>query len=237
MHRVRKRLDGAVYAVKRTRHPLISDAEQQAALREVYALAALVDCPKLSRYFDAWYDSEQRIPHQPQARPTAPPLPPPLPPTTAPNVLPYFPERPDVPTSQRRRNSPTPQRPNVTRCEDDHLFIQVEFLAGGSLEQLARAKCAAGIPLDEAAVLRAMRDAAEALAFMHARRIAHLDVKPANIIAVGVDGVGGFKLGDLGNATALDATEMPIHDGDQVAHAPDGPQFSVLSTAAATAAS
>ena len=85
--------------------------------------------------------------------------------------------------------------------------------------------------------MRAMRDAAEALAFMHARRIAHLDVKPANIIAVGVDGVGGFKLGDLGNATALDATEMPIHDGDQVAHAPDGPLFSVLSTAAATAAS
>ena len=45
-----------------------------------------------------------------------------------------------------------------------------------------------------------MRDAAEALAFMHARRIAHLDVKPDNILVLR----GVYKLADWGRAAPID---------------------------------
>ena len=47
VYKCRKRLDGWIYAVKRTRHSLESEAEREAALREVFALAALQGCPQM----------------------------------------------------------------------------------------------------------------------------------------------------------------------------------------------
>ena len=69
-----------------------------------------------------------------------------------------------------------------------------------------------GRSLSEDLARRAVRDTARALAYMHSKRIAHLDVKPENILAVGD---GSFKLGDLGHATLLDTLAMTAEEGDR----------------------
>ena len=60
VHRVRKRLDGWVYAIKRSRHSLETEGEKEGALKEVWALAALQGCPQLVRYMGAWME-ERRL--------------------------------------------------------------------------------------------------------------------------------------------------------------------------------
>jgi len=57
----------------------------------------------------------------------------------------------------------------------------------------------AGAPLAEADVWRHFEQIADALAYMHERRVMHRDIKPANVFIS--DGGGGgtvMKLGDLG---------------------------------------
>ena len=56
VYKVRKRLDGWVYAVKRSRHSLETEGEREASMREVFALAALQGCPQLVRYLGAWME-------------------------------------------------------------------------------------------------------------------------------------------------------------------------------------
>ena len=53
------RLDGAMYAVKRTERKLQSEREKQEALREVQAMAGLgggLGCEHIVRYFGAWME-------------------------------------------------------------------------------------------------------------------------------------------------------------------------------------
>ena len=45
VHKVRKRMDGWVYAIKKSKHPLLSSLEEREKLMEVYAHAALSACP------------------------------------------------------------------------------------------------------------------------------------------------------------------------------------------------
>ncbi|KAM3569126.1 hypothetical protein VYU27_008766 [Nannochloropsis oceanica] len=59
VHRVKKRLDGWVYAIKRSRHSLETEGEKEGALREVWALAALQGCPQLVRYMGAWMEEKR----------------------------------------------------------------------------------------------------------------------------------------------------------------------------------
>jgi len=61
-------------------------------------------------------------------------------------------------------------------CGGEVLFVQMEFLPGGTLRSLAEAHA-----LTEALARRAVRDCARALAYMHGKRIGHLDVKPENV--------------------------------------------------------
>jgi hypothetical protein len=49
VYKCRGRLDGWVYAVKCSKHSLTSPLEQETAMREVFALAALQGCPHLVR--------------------------------------------------------------------------------------------------------------------------------------------------------------------------------------------
>lgn len=53
----RSRLDGAVYAVKKNKKPLFSDAARLHALREVFALASLQGHPAILRYHAAWFEA------------------------------------------------------------------------------------------------------------------------------------------------------------------------------------
>lgn len=52
----RSRLDGCVYAIKKLKRKMTSTNAKMVALKEVCALAALSDCPRLVRYYGCWIE-------------------------------------------------------------------------------------------------------------------------------------------------------------------------------------
>uniref|UniRef100_A0A1X7UF81 Wee1-like protein kinase n=1 Tax=Amphimedon queenslandica TaxID=400682 RepID=A0A1X7UF81_AMPQE len=55
------RLDGCVYALKRSHKPVVGSADEPAALREVYAHAVLGSHPHLVRYYSAWAEDDHML--------------------------------------------------------------------------------------------------------------------------------------------------------------------------------
>ncbi|KAA8491496.1 Wee1-like protein kinase [Porphyridium purpureum] len=59
--KVRNRVDGCTYAVKRLRKPLHTRSERLSALREVHALSSLSFHPCVVRYFSSWFEDSDTL--------------------------------------------------------------------------------------------------------------------------------------------------------------------------------
>ena len=94
------------------------------------------------------------------------------------------------------------RHPNIVHAydfyEDDrHLYLVMEYMAGGSLHQRIENVRRGWPPLPVKDVVQMGLDVAQGLAALHARDIVHRDLKPSNIL---FDGEGRAKVADLGLA-------------------------------------
>ena len=95
------------------------------------------------------------------------------------------------------------QHPNIVTIFDlgvtDHRpYLVLEYIDGSSLKQKIRN----GLKLDEA--LRIMRDILAGVAAAHAKKIAHGDIKPANIL---INEEGSARVADFGLAHFSEAAQ------------------------------
>eukprot|EP00041_Stephanoeca_diplocostata_P028449 m.807408 g.807408 ORF g.807408 m.807408 type:complete len:780 (+) comp23378_c0_seq2:233-2572(+) len=127
---VKNKMDGTLYAIKRSTRRIAGLAEEQNLLREVYAHAVISSNPYILRYFSAW-------------------------------------------------------------IEDDHMLIQNEYCDGGSLEDTIKQRNNSGSAFTEDEVLLVMKHVALGLRCLHAKHLAHLDIKPGNIFIKHEAGVEG----------------------------------------------
>jgi NIMA (never in mitosis gene a)-related kinase len=79
-----------------------------------------------------------------------------------------------------------------------YLDCVMELAEHGDLAGLIREAALTGVALTEAAVLRNFTQIADALKYMHERRVMHRDIKPANVFITSVAPTSCVKLGDLG---------------------------------------
>lgn len=110
--------------------------------------------------------------------------------------------------------------------EDGHLFIQMEYCNRGSLETMINQEKKV---FTECGLRRLANHVAKGLKYVHSLRLAHMDVKPANIFASRVDALLTsdeeledvdrddidlvYKIGDLGRVTVVDEP-YDVEDGD-----------------------
>jgi eukaryotic-like serine/threonine-protein kinase len=88
-----------------------------------------------------------------------------------------------------------------TGVADDRPYIVMELVDGTTLAALL----AGGQRLDPGRVAAIGHEVALTLAYAHAQRLLHRDVKPANIL---LPAAGGAKLGDFGIALSADASRL-----------------------------
>ena len=106
--------------------------------------------------------------------------------------------------------------------EEGRLYIQTEWCSGGSLEDLVARLRREGSRMEEQELATLARQVTSGLARLHRAGLAHLDVKPENILLQkGEGGELSFKLGDLGNVARLGCEDAKVEDGDCRFLAPD----------------
>lgn len=92
--------------------------------------------------------------------------------------------------------------------EHNELTVVMELAAHGDLAGLIKAAAKAEQPLTEAVVWRTFSQIADALAYMHEKRVMHRDIKPANVFVTEASHV---KLGDLGVGRHFSSKTDMVH--------------------------
>jgi serine/threonine protein kinase len=89
--------------------------------------------------------------------------------------------------------------------EDDHYYMVMEFIGGGTLQSLMweLSKSSRYMPVSQ--VLSIIRQIAEALDYAHNKGIIHRDIKPSNIL---LDSNGDAYLADFGIARMMSGTQL-----------------------------
>ena len=102
--------------------------------------------------------------------------------------------------------------PNIVKAYDVGVssgchYLCMEYVPGGTLETRIKREGRLDKRLDEATVLRMMRQIADALVYSARKRVVHRDLKPANVL-IREDGV--CKLGDMGMALIAAGEELRL---------------------------
>jgi len=125
------------------------------------------------------------------------------------------------------------EHPNIIRNysnwrEDDYVYLQNEYCNGGSLEKVIESG-----PSDEKTLRKILEHIAQGLRFIHSKQLAHMDIKPENILITKGPRVfyrnsddldeypeeddsneeTVYKIGDLGHVTRLDEL-VNVVEGD-----------------------
>ena len=97
---------------------------------------------------------------------------------------------------------------------DGRFFIQLEFCNGGSLEDLIEKNRQDQLVLHEQQLKDILHQMSDVLTFMHGKDLAHLDVKPSNImLCQSGDQQIVYKLTDLGHVSQISSCSID-EDGD-----------------------
>ena len=81
------------------------------------------------------------------------------------------------------------------------LYIVTEYAEGGTLASFITAQ--SDTPIDESTILRYFVQMAQALDYLHSKRIIHRDIKSANVF---LTRAGDVKVGDLGLSVVTSGT-------------------------------
>ena len=89
------------------------------------------------------------------------------------------------------------------------MYLQCQYCSGGALSQVVAKRRAMRMPWHEHEVLTIMAQIAIALDSIHSFNIAHVDVKPDNIL---IEDTGNYVLSDFGNSLTLDPASGNPHN-------------------------
>ncbi|UJR09657.1 hypothetical protein I4U23_013891 [Adineta vaga] len=97
---------------------------------------------------------------------------------------------------------------------DGRFFIQLEYCNGGSLEDLIEKNRQSNINFNESILKTILHQISDVLTFLHSKDLAHLDIKPANIMVCEYsDNDVRYKLTDLGHVSQI-SSNLTDEDGN-----------------------